>query len=164
MKREIIVGISDYKISKNPNRLITYALGSCVGIAVYDKKHAIGGLSHIQLYNSTLINNKGDIKRYADTAIPYMVREMLNYGADQRHLVAKIAGGANMFAQSAKVSFYDIGKCNVKAVQNILESLKIPLVSQDVGGKTGRTMIFDLDNFDVYIKYINNINKQKVKI
>lgn len=95
MPKEIKVGISDYKISKNPDRLITLGLGSCVGIAIYDQATHIGGLSHIMLPDSKLFTKNIKVEKFADLAIPQMIREI--NPRNTRNLIAKIAGGASMF-------------------------------------------------------------------
>lgn len=154
MCNEVKVGISEYKISKSPNKLITLGLGSCVGIAIYDKSNKIGGLSHIMLPDSTFFRNDIKPEKFADLAIPKMVREMTN-GKKANNLVAKIAGGASMFDFTNKKDSESIGSRNVEAVSKVLNELGIPIISKDVGGKMGRTMIVDLDNFDVNIRSVN---------
>ncbi len=150
---EIKVGISDYKVAKSPGRLITLGLGSCVGIAIYDKKNRIGGLSHIMLPDSTLFNRGIKIEKFADLAIPHMVEEITN-GSRNINLVAKIAGGASMFNFTDEASG-NIGHRNVLAVEKVLKELKIPILGKHTGGNMGRTMIVDLENFIVDIRMVN---------
>lgn len=104
MSKEIKVGISDYKITTQPDKLITLGLGSCVGIAIYDKNTKIGGLSHIMLPDSNLFTRNIKIEKFADLAIPHMVREINS--RTTRHMVAKIAGGASMFNFADDRSYY----------------------------------------------------------
>ncbi|NLY46747.1 MAG: chemotaxis protein CheD, partial [Tissierella sp.] len=96
MAEEIRVGISDYKVSVSPNRLITLGLGSCVGVAIYDKVTKKGGLSHIMLPDSTFFTRDMKPEKFADLALPMMVEE-ISKSKVNRNLVAKIAGGASMF-------------------------------------------------------------------
>lgn len=152
MSEQLKVGISDYKVTKAPNTLITLGLGSCVGIAIYDRETKIGGLSHIMLPDSKSFSNNIKVEKFADLAIPAMVDEILNKSKN-KNLVAKIAGGASMFNFSD--SNLNIGKRNVEAVENILKELKIPILAKDTGGNTGRTMIVSLDSFDVDIRMVN---------
>ncbi|QOR35338.1 chemotaxis protein CheD [Clostridium sp. 'deep sea'] len=163
MKKEFVVGISDYKITKNPNKLITYALGSCVGTVILDPINKIGGLSHILLYDSTLFNKNIEVKKYADTAIPDMVNNLIIYGAKRSNLMAYIAGGAKTFLKEKVTSYFDIGNSNIKAVKQVLKELKIPIVQEDVGGSVGRTMSIDLENLKVFIKYAKHLNDIQVK-
>jgi chemotaxis protein CheD len=135
------VGISDWKVGKPPDVLVTYALGSCIGICLYDKIRKIGGLSHIMLPDST---NSGESNvnrmKFADTAIPDMLKKMTALGAMQTGMTAKIAGGATMFATNC--DRFNIGERNVVAVKATLQSLRIPIIAQDTGENYGRTVFF----------------------
>lgn len=150
MGREIKVGISEYKVSQAPDRLITLGLGSCVGIAIYNQETKIGGLSHIMLPDSTLFKGKKKPGKFADLAIPLMVEEIKG-SSKIKDLRAKIAGGASMFSFSNN-STLSIGERNVKSVVEILRKMEIPLIGQDTGGTTGRTMIVNLDDFAISIR------------
>lgn len=154
MGEEIKVGISDYKVSNCPNKLMTLGLGSCVGIAIYDKTTKKGGLSHIMLPDSKLFTRDMKCEKFADLAIPKMVEEITG-GKRTRSLVAKIAGGASMFSFSDNKNSESIGDRNVKAVTEVLESLGIPIVANHTGGKEGRTMIVNLEDFSVDIRTAN---------
>lgn len=154
MANEIKVSISDYKVSESPNKLITLGLGSCVGIAIYDKNSKVGGLSHIMLPDSNFFSNNIKPEKFADLAIPLMVEEITK-GKSNRSLVAKIAGGASMFNFPDKKDSDGIGSRNVEAVISVLKKLGIPILASETGGKIGRTMIVDLDNFDVSIRTAN---------
>lgn len=151
---EIRVGISDYKVSQSPNRLITLGLGSCVGVAIYDKVTKRGGLSHIMLPDSTFFKREMKPEKFADLALPLMVEE-ISPNRSTRNLVAKIAGGASMFSFSDKGLNNNIGDKNVLAVREKLEELGIPILASDTGGKSGRTMIVDLEDFNVTIRTVN---------
>lgn len=147
----ITVGISDWKIGKPEDVLITYALGSCVGSCLIDQKAGIVGLSHIMLPDSSNIGGK-DVNRmkFADTALPDMVAAMVKMGADPRKIQAKIAGGALMFA--ARSEQFNIGERNVAAVKQALSKLKIPIVASDTGLNYGRTVYFYGSDGKVVIK------------
>ena len=160
VQKNLIVGIADIKIAKKPDKLITYALGSCVGIAIYDIKNNIGGLAHILLPSSSLFQDNDNQMKFADTAIPLLIRKLREAGAEKHYLNAKIAGGANMFYKTSHISFYDIGNSNVTIVQKKLNELKIPIISQDMGGVISRTMTLDLTRMEVDIKYYEgNLSK-----
>ena len=142
----LVVGISDYKLARNPNVIVTYALGSCIGICLYDKQMKIGGLSHIMLPESSMFT-KSDINRmkFADTAIVDLVQDLVRLGADRRRLTAKIAGGAQMFEVQQGSLVGTIGDRNISSVKSTLQSLKIPILAEDTGLNYGRTVYFDLD-------------------
>lgn len=145
MAEKLIVGISDWKICKNPDILITYALGSCIGTCIYDRNTGIAGLSHIMLPDSKAITDGGNTRmKFADTAIPDMVQEMRRRGASVSGLTAKIAGGAVMFQTSSGA--FNIGERNIAAVKMALASLGIPIIAEDTGKNYGRTVTFTADN------------------
>ncbi|MDR2771466.1 MAG: chemotaxis protein CheD [Clostridiales Family XIII bacterium] len=137
------VGISDYAVSRAPDVIVTYALGSCVGICLYDNAKKIGGLSHIMLPDSSMAP-RGETNRmkFADTAIVDIARDLRNMGAGR--LTAKIAGGAQMFATPAMGAMGNIGERNAKAVKAALAALRIPIIAEDTGRDYGRTVFFDL--------------------
>jgi len=162
MKTAIPVGISEYRVSKAPDTLVTYALGSCVGISLYDPVTRVGGLSHIMLPSSLLradgiIDNR---KKYADTAIPDLVSALEHLGARRIALKAKIIGGANMFGTTGTSLVDTIGDRNVEAVRKELARLGIPLVGEDVGANYGRTVYFLLEDGNVRVQSLGkNINE-----
>jgi len=147
----INVGIADMGVAVSPNILRTI-LGSCVGICMYDPKMKIGGLSHIMLPSSKKPSN--NLKKYADTAIPLMIDQMVELGADRGRLIAKLAGGATMFKHSENSVMGDIGKNNISSVKEILASLKIPVLCEELGGDFGRTIDFYLETGELKIKTI----------
>lgn len=157
---EVKVGIADMKTVFSPNRLITVGLGSCVGIALFDKNKTVGGLVHIMLPDSTQFSNVTNPVKFANLGIPGLISEMEKMGAAKRNIIAKIAGGASMFNFSDKNVTMDIGNRNIISVKNTLASLNIPIISEDVGGNKGRTMIFDTQNGLVTIKTVGMALKE----
>lgn len=135
------VGIGDLKVCRTPDVLVTYALGSCVGICLLDSQAGVGGLSHIMLPDSTSgVNATTTPMRFADTAIPMLIRQMEQLGASKARLKAKIAGGATMFATASDK--FNIGERNIAAVKRILLSNRIPILAEDTGLDYGRTQFF----------------------
>jgi chemotaxis protein CheD len=154
----ISVGISDWKVSKPSDVIVTYALGSCIGICLFDKMTKIAGLSHIMLPDSSG-TGEANVNRmkFADTAIPDMLKKMLAMGASQPRLTAKIAGGATMFATSC--DRFNIGERNIAAVKATLSALRIPIIAQDVGLNYGRTVFFYPENGIMKVKSANKGEK-----
>lgn len=136
----ITIGIGDFKVCRAPDVLITYALGSCVGICLLDNVTNIGGLSHIMLPESSGINAASTPMRFADTAIPMLIRQMESMGASRLRMKAKIAGGATMFATSSDK--FNIGERNIEAVKRVLMQNRIPIIAEDIGLNYGRTQLF----------------------
>ena len=98
MSKVIKVGMADLNICKSPDIITTIGLGSCIGLTFYDPITKIGGLVHYMLPDSTQIRNNSNIPKFADTGIEELVRQMSAKGANKSRMVAKIAGGAQMFA------------------------------------------------------------------
>ena len=151
----IKVGMADLAVCVSPDSITTIGLGSCVGIAVRDPVSKIGGLAHIMLPDSTQIKNNSNIPKFADTGIEELVRQVVKSGANRTKLVAKIAGGAQMFAFENKNNLVRIGDQNVEACKKKLRELGIPILSQDTGANYGRTVIFYPENGDFVIKAVN---------
>src|SRR5690554_7628240 len=99
MSEQLKVGISDYKIAQAPNELVTIGLGSCVGIALYAPKSKVGALSHIMLPDSATFSDTSNWAKFADLALPAIVKELKDK-TNETALLAKIAGGASMFSFS----------------------------------------------------------------
>lgn len=131
------IGIAGLKVAAPPDQIRT-VLGSCVGIAIYDRAARLGGLAHVILPSST--RGAGDRRKFADTAIDWLLDELHKAGAARARLAAKIAGGAKMFGSATTTL---IGDRNIEAVRERLRFHRIPLEGADVGGDKGRKMTFD---------------------
>jgi chemotaxis protein CheD len=159
MSDMLTIGISDMKVVKSPNAMVTYALGSCVGICLYDSTTKIGGLGHIMLPRFPE-NKKGNENRlrFADSCIPIMVSEMEKLGCRKNRIQAKIAGGAKMFQISGDTGFGDIGLRNAAEVKNTLQKLNLRIVAEDTGANYGRTVYFYTDTGLMVVKsFVNGI-------
>lgn len=154
MSEVIKVGMADLKVCKSPDSITTLGLGSCVGIALRDPVTKIGGLAHIMLPDSTQIRNNSNIPKFADTGIEELVKQMTQQGANPSRLVAKIAGGAQMFAFSGRNELVRVGDRNVEATKKKLAELKIPLLAEDTGLNYGRTVVFFPENGNFLIKAV----------
>ena len=120
MSEIVKVGMADLKVVKSPDGVTTLGLGSCVGIAIRDPITKIGGLAHIMLPDSTAIRNNANIPKFADTGIEELVKQVVALGANRSRLVAKIAGGAQMFSFSSKSDMIRVGDRNVAASKKSL--------------------------------------------
>lgn len=159
MEDMIKVGMADLKVCPFPKSITTLGLGSCVGIALYDPTKKIGGLAHIMLPDSTKIRNSSNKAKFADTGIVLLADEMVKYGALRTRLVAKIAGGAQMFAFSNQSDMVRIGARNVESSKEILKQLGIPLLAEDTGLNFGRTVEFYTETGDFLIKSVGKTRK-----
>ena len=154
MSQIIKVGMADLKVCKSPDGVTTLGLGSCVGIALRDPVTKIGGLAHIMLPDSTVIRNNSNIPKFADTGIDALVKQIVAAGANRGRLVAKIAGGARMFAFSNNSDMTGVGDRNVEAVKRKLQQLRIPILAEDTGKNYGRTVVFYPETGDFVIRSV----------
>ena len=153
-----IVGIAEHKVTRNPNKLMAYGLGSCVGVVLYDPGTKVGGLAHVMLPSSLFYSQPILPGKFADTAIDTLISEMRKMECRQENLISKIIGGANMFSSISQNSI-PIGLRNVAAVHEKLKSEGIPILAEQVGGTRGRTIIFDLASGRVEIRKLNQLSE-----
>lgn len=156
MAELIKVGMADFKVAKHPSVLTTLGLGSCVGIALYENKIRIIGLAHIMLPSSTISINAVNRAKFADTAIIDLVDSMVSLGADIKNIVAKLAGGAQMFSFTSANEIMRIGQRNVEASRLLLKEMRIPIISEDVGGNFGRTIELSSEDGMLKVKTIGS--------
>ena len=140
-ENKLIVGIADMKMAQKGERLITYALGSCIGICLYDPQIKLAAMVHIMLPINMEAGRKNAFK-YADTGIRETLNQMVAKGAVKGRITAKIAGGARMFEVNGG-TLGSIGQRNSESVHQVLRRENIRLLWEDVGGKVARTMEFD---------------------
>ena len=151
MEKQLVVGIGDMKLGRQEGTIITYALGSCIGIALYDPMIKLGALVHIMLPER--VNSDANIFKYADTGVRETLRKLYAYGAVKHRMTAKIAGGAKMFDMKGKSSAMgNIGERNAQMVKRVLMQEGIRIVKEDLGANYARTMSLDLENGMVIIK------------
>lgn len=155
--KEIIkVGMAELSVSTAPIILKTTGLGSCVGVCVYDSLKKIGGMAHIMLPSSKNSRHATTvIGKYSDTAIDELLANLGKLGVTKNSLVAKIAGGSQMFAFAGGSEIMKIGQRNIEAVREDLERHRIKIIAEDVGGNYGRTIEFDLATGGLSIRAIN---------
>lgn len=153
MSETIIVGMADMKMCRQPDKITTLGLGSCVGLVLYEPKTHVCILLHIMLPDSTIIKENSNKAKFADTAIAEALRQFRRIGVMPSSLLAKMAGGAKMFAFNSD-DIFSIGKRNADAIRNILQKEHIRLLAEDCGGNYGRTVEFSTEDFSFTIKSI----------
>ncbi|MCX8006658.1 MAG: chemotaxis protein CheD [Coriobacteriia bacterium] len=145
----VMVTTGEVAVAEHPQVLLTPALGSCVGVAVWDAAKRRGALAHVMLPSPQNALADGNPDRFATVALPKMV-DMLAQGGGLRRYVAKIAGGAAMFKGDTAMA--SIGDRNVEEVKRQLALLRIPVLAEDTGGSHARTMEFHLDTGLVIVR------------
>jgi len=129
--------MGEYAVSRDPeDRLTALGLGSCIGLALVDRRTGVAGLAHIVLPVGTPLETDPPVK-YAPTAVPYLIERLVALGARRNHLRAVMVGGASMFAASSKL---EVGARNAAVVRELLERSRIQIAAAATGGKRGRTI------------------------
>ncbi|MFR3499255.1 MAG: chemotaxis protein CheD [Paraclostridium bifermentans] len=156
----ITVGIAESNIVRAPEKIMTVGLGSCCGVVLYDEINKIAGLVHILLPDSKVDKKMDNKSKYADSGIYLLYEQMIKSGANQRLIRAKLAGGAHMFNfKNSSSSIFTIGEKNVKSCKATLAKLNISIVSEDVLGSCGRTIVFDTLTNKLTIKSVGKREK-----
>jgi chemotaxis protein CheD len=148
----LTVGVSDMKVSDDQESvLVTYSLGSCIGIAIYDPVVRVGGLLHFMLPESSLDLNKAKKNPYmfADTGIPALFKAAYKLGAKKQRMKVVVVGGSQVLDQSG---FFNIGKRNDMAVRKIFHKNNVIIDYRDVGGNVNRTIRLAVNNGEVSLK------------
>jgi chemotaxis protein CheD len=154
MGEMIKVGMADLNVCTAPDALTTLGLGSCVGIVLYDSYTKIAGMVHVMLPDSTKIRNNENVAKFADTGIDALIDRLVKLGANRNRFIAKIAGGAQMFAFNSNNDMLRIGERNIEASKSKLQSLGIRIVAEDTGLDYGRTIEFYAETGELYIKSV----------
>ena len=139
--------------------LITYALGSCIGVAVYDPTVKVGGLLHFMLPDSSLDLNKAGKTpaMFADTGIPLLFKSCYRLGAEKRRMIVKIAGGSNILDNS---NYFRIGQRNITALRKIFWKNNVLIDGEDTGGDHNRTVSLDIFSGKVVVKNSGRILRE----
>ena len=147
------VGIGDMKMARGEGTIITYALGSCIGITFFDPVTHLGALLHIML-PSRLSHGDQNVFKYADSGIEETLKRLALFGMARSRMVVKIAGGARMFEISGNASFGNIGQRNAESVKQVLAREHIRISAEDTGGNYARTMVLYLETGDVAVRTV----------
>jgi len=148
----IVVGISEMKISNSTEDiLITYSLGSCIGVSMYDPVSKIGGMIHYMLPLSKISPGKAAVSpgMFADTGVTTLLKTVFGMGAAKDRLIIKAAGGSKLLDQN---SVFNVGERNYLILRKIMWKNNILIKSTDVGGSISRTMRLEIATGNVSIK------------
>jgi chemotaxis protein CheD len=148
----IVVGVADCRVSADPGSTIaTYALGSCIAVAVHDPVAKVGGLLHFMLPESSIDRVKAaqNPSMFADTGIPLLFRQLGEQGANRKRIVVQLAGGAQMMDGQ---DVFSIGKRNYLAARKILWQNGIMVRSEAVGGGVSRTVKLEVGSGQFWLR------------
>ena len=156
----VVVGIADCQISKSPDDvLVTYALGSCIAVAIHDPVAGVGGLLHYMLPESSISPAKASENPYmfADTGVPLLFRRAYEHGAEKRRLVVRIAGGAQVMDDEG---VFNIGKRNCLALRKILWKAGVLVQGEDVGGNSSRTVRLEVGSGRFWLRGPGSVEQE----
>ena len=151
-RKTLVVGVADMTVSNDPGaELVTYSLGSCLGITIYDPLKKIGGLLHLMLPDSNIDSAKAITMphMFVDTGVPRLFHAAYHLGADRARLVIKVAGGAQLLDAG---SVFNIGARNAEAFKKLLAQQGLKIHAEETGGVGSRTLRLDLENGNTSIK------------
>lgn len=150
---KITVGLGEIRVAKKPAIFKALGLGSCVAVVLYDENLRIGGMAHVMLPYVEESTTKSQPSKFADVAIAEIVGTMKTRGAQVRNMWAKLFGGANMFPDVIlSDSTMEIGRRNISAAREELKRHHIQIVSEEVGGHDGRSILFNTCDGSVKVK------------
>jgi chemotaxis protein CheD len=151
-RKSLVVGVADMVVSNDAGaELVTYSLGSCLGITIYDPVKKVGGLLHIMLPDSK-INAVKAVQvpfMFVDTGVPRLFQAVYNLGGERSRLAVKVAGGAQLLDEQG---VFNIGQRNYESLKGLMARNGMSVHAHDVGGLSSRTLRLDLTTGNVTIK------------
>ena len=139
--REQFVRVAEWAVERE-GVLVSLGLGSCVAIMLHDPKACVGGMAHVLLPSKSLSHDQDKPAKFPETAVPLLIQRLMAAGADRHRLVAKLAGGASMFAQLMTPGSVQMGERNIAASRSALRDAAIRIIGEAVGGERGRSVWF----------------------
>jgi chemotaxis protein CheD len=152
--KEVIVKVADWAAERGDGVIVTLGLGSCVAIMLHDPERHAGAMAHVLLPSRSLAHDTSNLAKFPESAVPLLVDRLKTLGAEPRRLVAKLAGGASMFAQLMTPGTIQMGERNIVAARNALRAASIPIVREAVGGERGRSIRFHVKDGRVEIRSV----------
>lgn len=147
-----VVGVADMAVSNQPGEtLITYSLGSCIAVVIYDPVVKVGGMLHYMLPESAMDPEKARKKpaMFADSGIPVLFKSSYALGAKKSNIIVKIAGGSQILDENG---VFNIGKRNYLALRKIFWKNNVLVSQEHVGGSVNRTVRLEMETGRVYLK------------
>lgn len=151
-RHDIVIGISEMHVTSDKTALlVTYSLGSCIGLTLYDTRAQVGGMLHAMMPLSTADPGKAALRpaMYTDTGVTSMLQSLFDRGATRRTLVAKVAGAATSIDNTG---LFRIGERNHMVLRKILWKNDILIAGEDVGGTAARTLVLDMETGQTFVK------------
>ena len=153
---ERIVKVAEWAAERGSAVLVTLGLGSCVAIMLHDPQAGAGAMAHVLLPSRSLARDATNPAKFPETAVPLLVHELTRLGAEPRRLIAKLAGGASMFAQLMTPGSVQMGERNIAAARAVLRLAGIPVMREAVGGGAGRSVRFFVADGRVEVRSVGS--------
>jgi chemotaxis protein CheD len=154
--KKLIVGVADMQVTHDlDSMLITYSLGSCIGVVIHDPIARVGGLLHFMLPDSQIDPHKAQSKpfMFADTGIPLLFKEAYKLGAEKNRMTIKVAGGSQIMDESGT---FNIGKRNYMALRKIFWANNVLIKAEAIGGNVNRTLSMEVSSGKIWVKTSGN--------
>jgi chemotaxis protein CheD len=151
----VVIDIADLAVSADPTaHLITYSLGSCIGLTIWDPAAHVGGMLHYMLPDSQLSPEKARVTpgMFCDTGVPMLFRTAYELGASKHRLIVKVAGGSQLLDEAG---IFNIGKRNYLALRKLLWKNGVLISGESVGGSISRTLKLEVATGEVSVKTRN---------
>lgn len=149
---QFTVGISDYRVSSDPSDVIvTYSLGSCVGLTLYDPVARVGGMIHCMLPLSSIDPEKAKANpcMFTDLGVPFLIQRVFELGAQKERVIVKVAGAASLLDEKG---VFKIGERNNVVLRKVLWKNNMLITASDVGGTAARTVYLHIEDGRTIIK------------
>jgi chemotaxis protein CheD len=156
--RILMAGLGEIQVSSDPDVVLScLGLGSCIGLCLYDPITKTAGVAHIVLPKSNGSISAGSIGKFADTAVPYLIKEMAKQGALKSRLIAKMVGGAQLMKGQDGIASLGIGPRNIEMTKQVLAMEGIKVAASEVGGNCGRSLKFEVSTGTLTVKGIGGV-------
>lgn len=149
--QRVVIGVGDLAVSNNQATVLsTYALGSCIGVVVYDPVVKCGGILHLMLPEASVSPQKAEKQpaMFADTGLPLFFKELAGLKAERSRVKLFVAGGASVIGGQDP---FKIGERNTRATLDFLTKNRVPVQQTDTGGSHSRTVHLELSTGKVQL-------------
>jgi len=152
-----VLGLGEYAVRRGQAQLAALGLGSCVAVILHDSTSQLGGMAHVVLPSQSLSRDRSRPARFAETAVPLLLEEMLQQGADARQITARLVGGAAMFGALLPAGTMHMGQRNVSACRTAVRTADLRLIAEAVGGERGRSIWFEVTTGRVTVRSVGDV-------
>ncbi len=153
------VDMGEFRVVVGAGRLAVRGLGSCVAVVLYDPTTSVGGVAHVMLPSHTLARGQDKPAKFADTAIPLLLSEVMRVETRRESVTVRLVGGARMFETLVVAGSLHMGARNVAACRTAVREIGLVIAGEDVGGNRGRSMLFDVCDGTVAIRMFGGVER-----